>query len=96
MAKPRDPVKVMARPFVPELARPSKLESDLESEDCLEKLEARVRDPVRLLDNAVCSAKLEAKVSELVSVLKMEFFPAELPLRPNDPITALNREFFAA
>jgi len=96
VAKPRDPVKVMARPFVPELARPSKLESDLESEDCLEKLEARVRDPVRPLDNAVCSAKLEAKVSELVSVLKMEFFGAELALRTSEPVRVLRREFFAA
>ena len=96
MPSPREPVKVLARPFVSELARPSELERDLDSEDCFEKFETSARDPVRVLANALCSAKLEAKDSELVSVLKMEFLVAELALRANEPVRVLKREFLAA
>ncbi len=76
----------MARPLVSEPVRLSDPESDLNSEDLSAKIEAKVREEVKLLNSEVLSVRPETRVNELVSVLNREFFSARLEAIVIEPV----------
>jgi hypothetical protein len=68
----------------------------LNSDDFSMKLEAELKELLRLLDNEVCSTSPELIVNKPVKALNMEFFSARLKPRVKEPVTILKIEFFPA
>src|SRR5205807_894929 len=80
-----EPVRVLARPLVSELARDREPVSVLEKEICSVKLETEESDSVSVLNKEICSLRLDAEVSEPVKVLKIEECSTRTEDKPNEP-----------